>query len=384
MAATIPKRVLAASLCLAMLVMSFSANRSAADDDYELYVSVDYAKVSLISGNFSVAITRDWPRVIFKHEFDPFSPTFEVSCPKMHLFNDTNENGIFDPSESVFTVFLDSNHVDWNLTTFDQGYSDNDGRYAVVGMDASIHAYEVGDNETLVAPDWARLSYWFFLAENPVTYECSGGTYVIDGKTEMRMNFTLHLNYRLEADGIVFEQKLQGGASTNVFHLAEGLMSGGTIWTEVSALVDERVEEGDYSNEFHEASDPVQKVRFAKEDGVVQAFYFWETNAVMSCPDSNATALVNSSYFTTGAGMTLHSILPANNSTTMVSHSSMIGIYESGFIGSVRDWILEYIVAFTAACIVVALVSLILIVRRVRRRSLPPDEEPEAASSENR
>jgi hypothetical protein len=61
-----------------------------------------------------------------------------------------------------------------------------------------------------------------------------------------------------------------------------------------------------------------------------------------------------------------------------------MGIYESGFVGSVRDWILEYIVVFTVACVAVALASLILIVRRIRRKTLPPSEEPETHGSENR
>jgi hypothetical protein len=383
-AATVLERILVASLCLAMLITSISALGSADDEEYELDVNVDDTKVCLVSGNFSVAITLDWPRVIFKHEYDPFSPTFEVSCPKMYFFNDTNWNGIFDPPEAVFTVFLDSNHVDWSLSALDQGYSDAHGRYAVIGMDSSIHAYVVGENETLVAPDWATLSFWFFLAEKPVTYERLCGTYVIDGKTEMRMNFTLHVNDYPEADGIVVEQLLKGGASTNMFQLVEGLAGGGTTKTEVSALVDERVADGNYSHEFFETSDPVQKTRFAKEDGVVQAFYFWETDAMMTGSDSNSTGPVNSSYFTTGAGMILHSILPTDNCTVLVSHDSTMGIYESGFVGSVRDWILEYIVVFTVACVAVALASLILIVRRIRRKTLPPSEEPETHGSENR
>jgi hypothetical protein len=375
-AAAASKRILAASLGLAMLIASTMVSSGADAEEYELSVSIDDAKINLHSGNFSVAITRDWPRVIFKHELDPFSPTFEVSCPRMYLFNDTDGDGIFDPPEAEFTVFLDSNHVNWNLSAFEQDYSSQYGQYVVVGMNASVHTYVVGENETLVVSDWALLSFWFFLAEESVVCECPGGTYVIDGKTQMRMNFTLRLNDYLDVDGVVLEQMLQGGGSTNMFQLVEGFPIGGTTTTGISALVDEREVEADYAHEFRETSDLVQKTRFAKEDGVVQAFYFWETEAMMDGEASNAAALVNSSYFTTGAGMTLHSILPMDNHTTMVSLGSTMGIYESGFIGSVRDWIREYIIAFVIVCGVIVAASLTLAARRLRRKTPRLDDNP--------
>ena len=374
-AAAASKRILAASLGLAMLVTSTMVSSGVDSEEYELYVSVDDAKINLFSGNFSVAITWDWPRVIFRHEVDPFSPTFEVSFPRMYLFNDTDGDGIFDPPEAEFTVFLDSNHVNWNISTPEQGYSSLYGQYVVVGMNASVHAYAVGDNETLVVSDWALLSFWFFLAEEPVVCECPGGTYVIDGKTQMGMNFTLRLNDYIDVDGVVLEQMLQGGGSTNMFQLVEGSPTGGTTTTEVSALVDEREVEADYSHEFRETSDLMQKTRFAKEDGVVQAFYFWETEATMGGSVPNATSLVNSSYFTTGAGMMLHSIFPVDNHTTMVSHGSTTGIYESGFIGSVTDWIQEYIIVFVIACGVIVVVSLTLVARRMRRKTVRLDDD---------
>jgi len=107
-AAAASKRVLAASLGLAMLITSTMTSSGVAAEEYELHVGTDDPnKINLLSGNFSVAITRDWPRVIFRHELDPFSPTFEVSCPRMYLFNDTDGDDIFDPPEAEFTVFLD-------------------------------------------------------------------------------------------------------------------------------------------------------------------------------------------------------------------------------------------------------------------------------------
>lgn len=358
-----------------MLISLISASGARSSEDYELFTSIDDAKINLLSGNFSVAITRDWPRVIFRHEVDPFSPTFEVSCPRMYIFNDTDEDGIFHPSEVEYTIFLDSNHVAWNLSTFHQDHNSLYGDYAVVGMDASVHAYIVGENETLAIPDWGILSFWFFIAEMPVTYEYPGGTYVIDGKTEMRMNFTLKVNSCLDSDGVVLEQLLQGGGTTNSFQLMESLATGGTTITEVSALIDERETDGDYPHRFNKTSDPMQRIKFAKEDGVVQAFYFWMSDADLVRDGANVTAPVNSSYFTNGAGMILHSILPVDNCTLEASHDSTVGIYESGFVGSVSDWIKEYLSVFVILCMVIIAVPLGFLVRRMRRRALARGDE---------
>jgi hypothetical protein len=380
-AAKAPLRILAASVGLAMLVSSIPASADDSDDGYELFASMDDAKVNLLSGNFSVAITRDWPRVIFKHETDPFSPTFEVSCPRMYIFNDTDGDGLFDPPEASLTVFLDSNHVTWNVSVFERSSSDEYGEYALVGMEASVHAYVVGDNETMVIQDWAVLSFWFFIAEMSVPYDCPGGTYVIDGKTEMRMNFTLTANVCLDSDGVVLEQFLQGGGSTNVFHLIQDSEDGGNVTTEVSALVDERELGEDYCHKFVETADPMQMIRFAKDDEVVNAFYFWESRAEVVNNGTASVGHVNSSYFTTGAGMILHSILPVGNCTTEVTHDSTMGIYESGFVGGVSDWIREYIVPFAIMCGVVVLIALTLLIRRRKAKPLKTEVEAESDKS---
>ena len=376
MAVKLLLKILAASVSLAVLVSAMQVSGEDSDDGYELHASIDDAKISLLSGNFSVAITRDWPRVIFKHEADPFSPTFEVSCPRMYVFNDTDGDGLFDLDEASLTVFLDSNHVTWNVSAFDQDSDETSGEFALIEMVSSIHAYEVGENETMAIQDWAELSFSFFLAEMPVEYDCSGGTYVIDGKTEMRMSFTLRPNLCLDSDGVVLEQFLQGGGSTNMFHLIEGSEDGDNVTTQISALVDERELGEDYCHEFKGTSDPMQKIHFAKEDEVVNAFYFWESGAELVDNGTNSFGRVNSSYYTTGAGMVLHSILPVGNCTTELTHDSMMGIFESGFVGGVSDWIREYLVSFVVLCCVIALILLTVLIRRRRAGSLRTETEP--------
>ncbi|HIH00848.1 TPA: hypothetical protein HA259_01980 [Thermoplasmata archaeon] len=317
--------------------------------------------------------------MIFKHETDPFSPTFEVSCPRMYVYNDTDGDSLFDLDEASLTVFLDSNHVTWNVSAFEKDFDEGRGEFALVEMVSSIHAYVVGENETMAVQDWAELSFSFFLAEMPVEYDCSGGTYVIDGKTEMRMSFTLRPNVYLDSDGVVLEQFLQGGGSTNMFHLIEGSEDGGNVTTKISALVDERESGEDYCHELNETTDVMQKIHFAKEDEVVNAFYFWESRAELVNNGTDSVGCVNSSYFTTGAGMLLHSVLPVSNCTTELTHDSTMGIFESGFVGGVSDWIREYIVPFVVLCCAIALISLTLVYRRRRARSLKGETKSDEA-----
>jgi hypothetical protein len=140
--------------------------------------------------------------------------------------------------------------------------------------------------------------------------------------------------------------------------------------------VDERLLGDNYSHGFNCTSDVMQKIQFAKEDGIVQAFYLWGSDAVVEAAENRSTRLVNSSYFTTGNGMMLHSILPVDNVTTEVSHEYSTGIYESGFVGSVRDWLKEE--SALVSMLVIATVAIVVsaVVWRRKRRE-PYDEDLE-------
>jgi hypothetical protein len=370
------KRIFVALIGLAMITVGAPILTGADSEDYSLFVSVDDTKVTIVSGNFSVAVTRNWPRVIFKHEVDPFSPFFEVSYSRMYVHNDSDCDGVFDHGEANLTVFLDSNHVEWNITAINQGFTDELGEYASFGMRSSLNAYAVGDNETLVRSRWANMTFWFSIAELPVQYECSRGNYIVDGGTQLRMNFTLSVREGIETGCLVMEQFLQGGASTNMFRLFESNVDGLTEVREALATVDERLLGDNYSHGFNCTSDVMQKIQFAKEDGIVQAFYLWGSDAVVEAAENRSTRLVNSSYFTTGNGMMLHSILPVDNVTTEVSHEYSTGIYESGFVGSVRDWLKEE--SALVSMLVIATVAIVVsaVVWRRKRRE-PYDEDLE-------
>ena len=373
------KKVLAAFMGFAMVLTAAPVLTSADSEDYNLFVSVDDTKVTLVSGNFSVAITRDWPRVIFKHDVDPFSPHFEISYPRMYVFNDSDHDGTFDVGEADLTVFLDSNHVDWNITAIDQGYTEELGEFVSFGMKSSLNAYVVGDNETLVTSAWANMTYWFFLAELPVLYESARGSYFVDGRTQLRMNLSLTLNGDVENSCVVMEQYLQGGGTTNTFHLYESAIDGATEVTEALATIDERLLEYNYSHGFRCTTNPMQKIQFAKEDGIVQAFYLWGSDVSMESNNGSSIRGVNSSYYTTGNGMMLHSVLPIDNETTLISHEYSTGIYESGFVGSFRDWLKEEsTMAFVLIAVAVLVGAALLVWRKKQRKPCVDDSvDPE-------
>ncbi|UCE80889.1 MAG: hypothetical protein JSV94_00100 [Methanobacteriota archaeon] len=363
-----PNIVFVAIACVIMTTTAFSEFRSAGSEDYALFVSVDDAKVCFISGNFSVAITRDWPRVIFKHEEDPFSPTFEVSCPRMYGHNDTDGDGLFDLSEATYTMFLDSNHVEWNMTSIEQGFNNELGEYAAFGMGSSLNAYLVENNETLVLSDWASLMFWFSISEKSAEYTNSMGSYVIDGGTQLRMNFSLSVKDYIEMDALVLERFLQGGGSTNMFHLIESTGDDEAYVTKVSGTIDERESEEAIIHEFSCTSEPMQEILFAKEDGIAQAFYRWDSKAISDYADNTSISDLESSYFTTGNGMMLHSRLEIDNRTLQVAHEASVGLLEAGFVGSVSDWIREYSWSVLIVCsVAIALVLIPVFLRRGRK-----------------
>ncbi len=370
------KSVFVAAVCLSLVIACLPVFVEADSEDYMLFVSVDDKKVTILSGNFSVRVTTEWPRVIFWHEVDPFSPSFEVSYPRMYMHNDSDRDGVFDSGEAGLTVFLDSNHVEWNLTNIVQGFSEECGEYAYFGMRSSLNAYFVGENETLVESDWANMTFWFFIAELPIEYQNSMGGYVVAGMTQLRMNFTLSINKNLTMDNLVLEQFLQGGASTSVFHLYESTAEGDTEVNKITSTVDERLLEDNCSHMFNGTASPMQKVQFAKEDGVVQAFYLWSSDALLGTCENYSAYLVNSSYFTTGNGMMLHSLLPVGNGTTEVSHVCSTGIYESGFVGGVKDWLREEsVIASIMLATAVAIFVALWVWRRRLRKSQPEDSK---------
>ncbi|HIJ17667.1 MAG TPA: hypothetical protein HA364_07835 [Thermoplasmata archaeon] len=354
----------------AALLVSSSAPFSAADDeqdDYAMFHSVDETKVSIISGNLTIAVTRDWPRMVFQHSYDPFSPTFDIGFPKLYLFNDTDGDGRFCRSEALYTVFLDSNRVEWNLSSVESGFTSEKGEFVMFSMSAQADAY----NSTLDAPpsveSWANMTFWFCLTENEACYENPAGMHIVSGKTGLFINMSVEVTNRTETQYLAVERFVQGGATTNMFHLLEDGPQG-AVAAALSARVDESLEGEEFTRPLNGTASPVQCIDLAKEDGTVQAFYQWGSAALDSSRNESIFA-VNSSCYTTGIGLILHSVLPLSNGTLAFTLDSSLGIVESGFAGSMTDWLKEnsLAVAVTGTVIVACLITSLHVLLRRRR-----------------
>ncbi len=335
---------------VAIVSSSIPVNVSGAAD-YALFVSVDETKVSMISGNFSVAVTRDWPRIIFWHTIDPFSPTFEASFPRMHVFNDSDDDGIFCRSEAVGTVFFDSNHATWNLSSIISDYTPDMGEYAMFSMSAETSVYNVSGVGPAIIENWANVTFWFCLAEKSVTYEAPLGSFVVSGKTEMRVNMTIRINNSTFADYIALERFLQGGGTTNSFLVTEGDFRSDPVLTLLSGWDDETLLGEDYTRPLRQTDDAIQGIMYIKADKTAQAHFLWGTAALMNNKSSSFDYVLGSSCYTTGAGLMLHSAIPISNDTCSIGDQTIIGIDESGFVGGVSDWIMEYLPVFVGLII---------------------------------
>ena len=338
------------------------------DDGYAMFVSVDETKVSIISGNLTVAVTRDWPRLVFWHSVDPFSPTFEVGFPKMYLFNDTDGDGRFCRAEAVYTVFLDSNHVEWNLSSVQSGFDDDLGEFVMFSMRTRADAYD----STLDAPptveSWADVTFWFCVAERATTYENPAGSHSLSGRTDAFVNLTVEVTNRTELQALAVERFLQGGGSTDEFHILEDGPEGG-VSAVLSGRVDESVGDENFTRPLNCTDSPTQCVEFAKDDGTVQASYRWGSEAADRSGQIPGIQM-NSTCFTTGVGLMLHSALPLENGTVSFSHDSSIGILEEGFVGAMTDWLKENALAVAVVAAAAAAVAVVALHIALRRRRL--------------
>lgn len=361
-------------------LMPFSA-RGDEREDPPFFVSVDETKVSVVSGNLTIAVTREWPRMVFHHTVDPFSPTFDVGFPKLHLFNDTDGDGRFCRSEAEYTVYLDSNHVRWNLSSVEVGYTPDFGEFVVFSMTTVADAY----NETIDAPpsieSWANLTFWFRLTENGYDYENPAGTHTVAGRTEMFVNMTLDVINETGFEFVALERLLQGGATTDMFHILEDGPEGpvsAVLW----ARENEESMDDNFTRPLNSTASPTQSVDFAKDDGTVQAFYHWGSS-VIDTRHGSCIRAVNSSCLTTGTGMLLHSALPLTNGTIAFALDSSLGIDEEGFVGGVTEWVkeqLDLVLVIAVAALAVAVVTALHVA--LRRRRLRRERSKDGGSRE--
>lgn len=366
---------LPAVVCALAFLSSCVLPLVAADDGdgYAIFVSVDETKVSIVSGNLTVAVTRDWPRMVFWHSVDPFSPTFEVGFPKMYLFNDTDGDGRFCRSEAVYTVYLDSNHVEWSLSSTSPGSDAVLGESVAFSMSARADAY----NSTLDAPpaieSWANITFWFQVAENTIECDAPAGSYLVAGKISMLVSMSVEVTNRTALGALAVERFLQGGGTTNMFEVREDGPSG-DVSTILSGRIDESIGDGNFTRLMNGTDSVLQSIDFAKDDRTVQAVHSWGSEAWDTGVAASGIRL-NSSCFTTGAGLMLHTVVPLSNGTVAFSHDSSVSIVEEGFVGAMTDWIKEHSLALSLVGAAVAVVSVFALHVVLRRRRMARESE---------
>ena len=365
--------VLVATLSAVSFVLLPVGPARASDEQHFLDFTDYNFGVVFISDNLTATVVKDLPQVVFKHSSDPVAPSFTIRLPFLYLYNDTDNDGVFSSSEAVYTASLDSHYnVAWNMTTVEFATGPVSGEYAQLRMAATLSLYDQPTDTVPSIDDWANITFWFQITENPVTYSNSYGSYTVAGRTEMRMNFTLDILKKLNFSGLAVEHLLKAGGSTNMFQIRETSNADGWAMTTVSSRVDEGQYGLNVTHRLNQTSLPVQDINFAKEDGTIQAFYHYSSEPLMRTSGDYQPVAMNSSYYTTGTGMMLYVSYAFSNDTASISQDSVLGIDENGFAGRVRDWLKENLpmimVVSGSIVAVVALALLASMVLRLRRQ----------------
>lgn len=380
----VPRRDLIAVLLCTTVLLSVLAEPVVAKEEHFLDYSEDNFKAVFMSGNLTVAVTHDWPRMVFEHSTDPFTPTFEVGFSKIFLYNDSNEDGFFTLSEVTYVSYLDENHVYWNVTPVELLNDTVSGEYATFRMNATLALYEGMDNEAVSIGEWANITFWFKITERGYYLSNSLGSYLVLGKTDLAFNFTLDIRKPVDTKGIVMEELLQGGGSTYMFMIRQLGRYHSVQADLVSGRVDQTVYGTNFTNGFYRTELPDQQISFAKDDRTEQAYYRWDSQAIFSTGTNESVPAVSDAYFTTGTGLILHNSYMIGNETGSIFQTGLIGLDETAFVGKLSNWIIDNIwgiIIYTGAMSAV-IVVLAFTMGRIRKRraerasdSDPPHEE---------
>jgi len=348
---------------------------SGAAEEYVLSVSPHNYGVVFISGNLTATATYDWPRVVFQHSHEYFWPIFEVGFPRMYLFNDTDADGRFDANETLYTGYLDKYHTTWSIIEPVLDIDPVFGQYAEFGMRSTVSLYQDPTNMTALVNDWSNITFWFRVVENGEVFTNSLGDFVVQGRIEMRVNLSVEVLNKTMCSGIVMQQILKGGGTTEMFLLRELISPGEENLTMVSSRVDETADGLNTTHDFRETLQPRQEARFSKDDWTAQAYYFWNSQANLTdADDAQRWKPVNSTYFTTGTGLELQSIYPCGNDTAILCTDMSIGLYDIVQKISARDWLAKNLTALTIAAAFIAVVIALsaFCVRRSKLRRMEP------------
>lgn len=377
------------TLCVGFLALTpcLPSGTLGRDDASFLTYTVDDYKTAFVSSNLTAMVTHDWPRVAFYHTKDRFSPTFEIGMPTIYLFNDSNDDGLFVRSEITHLAYLDSHHnVTWNISDVLLGVEPPSERYAVLYRWADVALYDNREAVVPVVDRWARARFSFKITENSTSYVNDLGIYVVQGRIEMRIDFALEIFLAVDCSGVVIEQSLKGGMSTNTFMLTEDLGLGYLVETQALSRIDETVNGMSFAHKFNLTDLPTQRIDIAKEDGTVQAHYRFSSVPIMDDGADRTKPRMNCSHYTTGSGMMLHTAYMVRDANGTLIHDMSLGLDEDGFYTGVRDWFTENLAAImvVAGSVVAAIsiLALVVIHRRGARAALRT--QPGLAEDERR
>lgn len=340
---------------------------------------LDYSEynfaVNFVSGNLTATVTpatiapRDWPRVIFKHNTDMLSPTFDVGIPTVYLFNDTNEDGMFARSEITYIAYLSSLYnVTWHATAVEFGNDSLAGEYAWLRANAVIGLFAGPEDDYPIIDEWASVTFSFRISERNVTRMNSLGYYTTQGMVDVRINFELEILQQVNATGIVLEQMLSAGGSTDMFMIREDVGLETPQLTPADGRDDETIFGDNFTHPLRKTNLPCQDILFAKEDGTIQAHYRMSSEPNVSRDQVVSQVPMAISYYSNGNGLVVHSAYSPEDSNGTISHEIIVGIDESGFTPRFRDWVkdnLAMIMIVTGS--IAAVISVTLLVFIVRK-----------------
>lgn len=370
--------VLSAAL---LLLLSFSLLAPSSPRRFLSYTEDNY-KVAFASGNFSAAVTRDMPRVVFWHTHPVLSPEFDIGYQRIYLFNDTNKDGLFSLSEAVFTGNLDSYHMAWTVSTVAFGEDSAGTSYAEVLMRGRVSLCMPGDDVsgTPVISDWADVTFDHRIYDRTASFSNALGSFTVNGRTEMPVNVTIKLLKHIDADGFALETYVHGGGSTDVLQLRQAVNPEWSQLTNVSGSLDETSKGSNSTHRFMPTAQPVQDIYLAKGDGTVQAFYHFGTAPVCRAGADAQVVPMNTSYFTDGAGLVLYRAFFISDLVDSVSEQSSLGIDERGFNTSVGDWFQDHLAALMVVCGTISAIVLVTLLavmyKRYRRSGVDKVDEP--------
>lgn len=363
-----------------------------AEEEHFLEYSEYNFAVNFISGNLTATVTpatlapRDWPRIIFKHSTDILSPLFDVGMPTVHLFNDTNGDGVFSNDEATQVAYLSSMYnVSWNATAVEFGNDTLGGEYAWLRADAVVGLFEGPEDEYPVIDEWANVTFWFHISQKTETRSNAYGNYVVQGMVDFSVRFELRILQQVNASGLVLEHLLAAGGSADMFMLREDVGLEAPQLTPADGRVDETVNGVNFTHELNQTSLPCQDILFTKEDQTVQAHYRISSEPLIVRNGSSSPASMGISYYTTGDGLVVHTAYLSVDKNDTIVHEVIVGIDESGFTPRFRDWLKDnfalVMVVSGSIAAVICFGLLMLILRKhwglgkKRSKDAPPDNK---------